>query len=84
MNRAALRRFVLSIYAATTVAALSVTAFSSAMAGPAPAACYGFFPGAKGRACCDKSYAAVPEGAMKSKDRWSYLESCAGKPAKRN
>lgn len=43
-----------------------------------PPACYQNFPGARGNACCDKSYRARPEGTMPNTQRWAQVRACAG------
>jgi len=45
----------------------------------APDTCYAAFPGAKGKTCCDKSYARRAQGSMSNDERMSELAACTGK-----
>ena len=63
-------------------AVVAVVVTSTAVYAATPATCYGFFPGAKGKACCDKSYSRAPQGSMSDAARRAELEACTGKPAK--
>jgi len=44
-----------------------------------PRECYGFFPGPRGRQCCDRSYSASPRGTMSNPARRAQLVACAGR-----
>ncbi|WP_262048078.1 hypothetical protein [Bradyrhizobium sp. Bra78] len=45
----------------------------------APDTCYAAFPGAKGKRCCDKSYARRAQGSMSNDERMSELSACTGR-----
>jgi hypothetical protein len=55
---------------------------ASFAASSTPETCYSFFPGAKGKKCCDKSYAHAAKGAMTNSARKAQLEACTGQKAK--
>jgi len=40
---------------------------------------YAAFPGAKGKTCCDKSYARRAQGSMPNDERMSELAACTSK-----
>jgi hypothetical protein len=45
----------------------------------APDTCYAAFPGAKGKKCCDASYARRAQGSMSNDERMAELGKCTGK-----
>ena len=70
------------IFTRLALAALAVGFAGFAAIDPAsaqaPSSCYASYPGARGKACCDKSYARASRGSASREARRQELSACAG------